>query len=251
MSELFNLRGKTALVTGANRGLGLEAARGLAQAGAHVLVNSRNPVSVARAVDLIMQEGGSAAALPFDVTDAETVEKMVGDTPRLDILVNNAGPRDRRNFFDLDGAGFSNLLDAHLVAAFHLSKIAAQKMMAIGEGGRIINLVSVAAIRGPNGDPGYAASKAGLAGFTRALSVELGPHAITVNAIAPGAFATETNAAAFAQPGMQDWIHGRTSLGRFAQPDEIAGSVVFLASDAASYVTGHTLVVDGGMSTRI
>jgi len=250
-AKLFDLTGQVALVTGSNRGLGLQAALGLAEAGAHVLVNSRDAASVARAVEQIRQAGGSAEALPFDVSDMEAINKALEGVSQLDILINNAGPRDRRNFFNLDLEGFSNLLGAHLVGPYHLSRLAAQLMLVRGKGGRIINMISVAALRGPNGDPGYAASKAGLAGLTRALAAELGSHGITVNAIAPGAFATETNQQAFEAPGMQDWIAGRTSLGRFARPDEITGAVVFLASPAASYVTGHTLVVDGGMSERI
>jgi gluconate 5-dehydrogenase len=241
----FSLIGQVALVTGAGRGLGLEIARGLAAAGAHVLVNGRRAAPLEAAVASIRAAGGKADAIVFDITDFDIVAQSVAALERLDILVNNVGQRDRRGLFEFALDDVRTLFEADLLAPFHLSREAARLMVA-AKRGRIINITSIAgALAGP-GDAAYTAAKGGLESLTRALAAELGGFGVTVNGIAPGFFATETNAEVVADTATEDWLRQRTSLGRWGQPSEIAGAAVFLASPAASYITGQVLAVDGG-----
>lgn len=248
--SLFSLNGKTALVTGAGRGLGLEIARGLAHAGALVYINGRREAMLNDAVRLV---GQNVVPLPFDITDPqarrEALSRIASKSNGLDILVNNVGIRDRRDAMAFADGDFHTMLDANLVAPFDLCRLAAAQMMAHG-GGRIINVTSIAGHVARAGDAAYTAAKAGLTGLTRAFAAEFGPSGITVNAIAPGFFATEANETMVKDPGVQTFLAARTSLGRWGKPEEIAGAAVFLASDAASYITGHVLFVDGGMTSH-
>lgn len=249
MAGMFSLDGRVALVTGASRGLGLAMARALVTQGATVFINSRNADELRSAADAT-----GAEPCPFDVTDAkaarlalEAIERRSG---RLDILVNNAGIQHRRPLTEWDDADFERVVATNLTSCFRLSRDAARLMLP-RKFGRIINTGSVAAILGRPTIHGYVAAKAGLHGITRSMAAEIGRHGITVNALAPGYFATELNTALIHDEAFNKWVESRTPAGRWADPKELGGAVVFLASDEAAYVNGHVLAVDGGLSVSL
>jgi len=230
---MFSLTGKVALITG----------------------SARDPAAVADSAGVIRAAGGSVDELPFDVGVPEAVAAAFAQIDRvagsLDILVNNVGIRDRRGIFEFDLSDVRQMLEVNLVAPFAIAREAAQRMIVGQRGGRIINVTSlVGTLAGPR-DAAYASAKGGLAALTRALAAELGPHAITVNGIAPGFFATERNAEVVANDGFTRVLTRRASLGRWGRPEEIGGVAVFLASDAASYVTGEIIAVDGGYGVHL
>jgi gluconate 5-dehydrogenase len=247
----FDLSGRLALVTGAGGGLGFAIAMGLARAGAHVVLNGRNPTKLDAARRSLGDDGMTAHAVPFDVTDAsavnaaiETIERRIGP---LDIVVNNAAVNRRQPLAEVSDAHWRELMAANLDAPFFVARAVIPGMKARRRG-KIVNICSLASDIGrPNIVP-YATSKGGLKMLTRALAVELAPHNVQVNGIAPGFFKTDMNAPLIADPEFSAWVARRTPAGRWGEPPEISGAAVFLASSAADYVTGHVLYVDGGFS---
>ena len=251
MHSTFSRADRVAFVTGSSRGLGLAIAQGLAAAGARVILHGRDPERLAATAAGFANLAGSLA---FDVSDRAATqaafETIKADHGRLDILVNNAGIIPRKPLLETTDDDWASVIDSNLSAYFRLSREAA-RLMVPARSGRIIMISSIMGLVGRPTIPGYITAKAGLHGMVRGLSAELAPLGITVNAIAPGFMPTDATEALHTDPKFNEWIASRAPMGRWGRPEELAGPAVFLASDAASYVTGHILVVDGGLTAAL
>ena len=244
--DKFRLDGRTALVTGSARGLGWEMAKALAEAGARVLLHGRTPERIAPRLADLRQAGAAADALAFEMGDRAAMAAEVARGGPIDIPIHNVGERDRRPFGDISPEDFARLIDVDLTAAHALVKLVVPGMVE-RRWGRLILVTSIVADLAVSGASSYVTAKGGLAALTRALAAELGATGVTSNSLSPGFFATETNAELIASP-RGELQRERCPAKRWADPSEIAGAALFLASPAASYVNGHALVVDGGVS---
>lgn len=247
----MTLDGKVAIVTGAGKagkGIGQATAMALAKAGARIVVASRTEANAETVAEEIRAAGGEALALGVDVSDAEQVEKMVSSTlahfGRVDILVNNAGVTRDTLMMRMSEDAWDTVLDTNLKGAFLCTKAVARPMMK-QRSGAIINMTSIMGIAGNAGQANYAASKAGLIGLTKSAAKELASRGIRVNAVAPGWI--ETAMTAELGEDFKEQMLPRIPLARLGQPEDVANAVLFLSSDAAAYITGQTLTVDGGL----
>jgi len=242
----FRLDGKIALVTGAGRGIGRAIALALANAGAEVILNSRTPAELEIVANEIELQGSRARLLPFDVTDTAAVREKIGGIARLDILVNNAGVNRPQPFFEVDEATLDRMIALNIKAAFVVAQSAGRTMADAGSG-VIINMSSQMGHVGSERDRTvYVMTKHALEGLTKAMAAELAPRGVRVVSIAPTFITTPLTEPFFANPEFRQWVVDRIPLGRIGTVEEVANAVVFLASPAASLVTGSSLLVDGG-----
>ena len=244
----FDLTGKTALVTGASRGLGQIFCRALAQAGADLIITSRTILSLAGFCKEIEALGRRVTPLELDVRDHTSIRDCIAAAGEFQILVNNAGCNVRKPAAEITWDDWNLVLDTNLRGTFFVAQEAAARMVPRGYG-RIINIGSVTSVFGAAGLSPYGASRGGVKQLTMALADEWGRHGITVNCLAPGWFRTEQNKVLYENPEWVEYLCDRVPLKRPGKPTDLEGAVVFLASDASEYVTGQTLLVDGGIST--
>ncbi len=253
--DSFSLEGRCALVTGAGRGIGRAVAIGMSEAGAELLLAGRNPEALERVAEEIRRKGRSAETVPVDVRDSAAVRAMDaairdrGTLPR--ILVNNAGVEETRPAGDVDEALWDRILDTNLKGAFFVATGFARRLQEAGADGCVLNVCSLTSRVGvPTAVP-YTSSKSGLLGMTRALSAEWAAAGIRVNAIGPGYFRTDLTEAFYRDPSWRERMLARIPQGRFGELEDLVGASVFLCSDAARYVTGQMLMVDGGYSASV
>jgi len=250
MSNLFDLSGRTALVTGSSQGIGLSLARGLADAGAAVILNGRDRAKLeAAAADI-----PGSRILAFDVTEHETVRAAIDDFEAtvgpIDIAVNNAGVQHRTPLEDFPAAEFERLLHANISSVFHVGQAVARHMIARGAG-KIVNIASVNVQMARYSIAPYTATKGAVANLTKGMATDWARHGLNCNAIAPGYMRTPLNEPLWSDDSFNSWLEQRTPARRWGEPEELIGACVFLASEASTFVNGHILYVDGGITASL
>ncbi|MEM9428785.1 MAG: SDR family oxidoreductase, partial [Pseudomonadota bacterium] len=244
MSDLFSLAGRRALITGSSQGIGMALARGLAAAGAEIVLNGRDEAKLTAAAETLAAGGAVVATQAFDATDHDGVRAAVdaieAETGAIDILINNAGMQHRTPLEDFPADRFEALLQTNIASVFHVGQACARHMIGRGRG-KIINIASVQTALARPGIAPYTATKGAVGNLTKGMATDWARHGLQVNAIAPGYFDTPLNAALVADPEFSAWLEKRTPAGRWGQVEELIGAAVFLASDASSFVNGHTL----------
>jgi gluconate 5-dehydrogenase len=253
-NPLFDLTGRTALITGSSQGLGLALARGLGAAGASLVLNGRDVTKLAAAAATLRAEGLKVTTAAFDVTNAEAIAQAVArvetEVAPIDILVNNAGIHRRAPLAEMTETQWREVLDTNLTSAFLVTRQVAPRMIA-RRSGKIINTCSLMSEVCRPSTGNYAAAKGGLKMLTRAMATEWACHNLQINAIGPGYFATELTQPLVDNPEFNKWICGRTPAGRWGRPEELVGTAVFLASGASNFVNGQIIYVDGGLLSAI
>ncbi|MGO4908288.1 SDR family oxidoreductase [Pseudorhodobacter sp. W20_MBD10_FR17] len=248
--DMFSLAGKRALITGSSQGIGFALAKGLSAAGAQVVLNGRDMGRLTAAVAQI----SGAVALPFDATDHAAVRAAVdgfeGSIGPIDILVNNAGMQHRAPLEEFPADAFERLLQTNVASVFHVGQAVARHMIGRGAG-KIINIASVQTALARPGIAPYTATKGAVGNLTKGMATDWAKHGLQCNAIAPGYFDTPLNAALVADPDFSTWLEKRTPAGRWGRVEELVGACVFLSSPASSFVNGHILYVDGGITASL
>ena len=252
--QLFDLSGQRALVTGSSQGIGFALARGLAGAGAETVLNGRDEAKLSKAAQELTNAGAKVHQLPFDATDHEAVRDAIdgfeASTGSIDILINNAGMQHRAELHNFPADAFEKLLQTNIASVFHVGQAVARHMID-RKAGKIINIASVQTALARPGIAPYTATKGAVGNLTKGMATDWAQYGLNCNAIAPGYFDTPLNAALVADPEFSAWLAKRTPAGRWGDVDELVGAAVFLASSAASFVNGHTLYVDGGITASL
>ena len=252
--QLFDLTGKRALVTGSSRGIGFELARGLASAGAEIVVNGRDQERLSAAADQLRDEGATIHEMVFDVTDAEqvaaSINRLENETGAIDILVNNAGMQYRTPLEDFPVDRFDYMMRLNINSVFYVGQAVAKHMIGRGAG-KMVNICSVqTALARPSIAP-YTASKGAVANLTKGMATDWAKYGLQVNGLAPGYFKTELTKALVADEEFTAWLSNRTPAGRWGDVSELVGACIFLSSEASSFVNGHILFIDGGISCSV
>jgi gluconate 5-dehydrogenase len=252
--SLFDLHGKCALVTGSSQGIGFALARGLAAAGAEIVLNGRDTVKLAAAATTLRDEGFNVHLLAFDVTDHTLVRAAVDGFEAaigpIDILVNNAGMQHRGPLEDFPPEAFDRLLQTNVASVFHVGQAVARHMIRRGAG-KIVNIASVQSALARPGIAPYTATKGAVANLTKGMATDWAKYGLQCNALAPGYFDTPLNKALVDDPAFSEWLAKRTPAGRWGNVGELVGACIFLASAASSFVNGTTIYVDGGITAAL
>lgn len=251
VQDLFGLSGKRALITGSSKGIGYALASGLSGAGADIVINGRDAARLDQAAAALRKAGASVTTAVFDVTDPQAVRagvaKVEADTGAIDILINNAGMQHRTPLEDFPDDAWDTLMRTNLNSVFNVGKAVA-KYMIERKHGKIINICSVQTALARPGIAPYVASKGAVANLTKGMCTDWAKYGLQVNGLAPGYFETELTEALVADEEFSAWLSNRTPAGRWGKVDELVGAAVFLSSDSASFVNGHILYVDGGIT---
>lgn len=252
--KLFDLTGQRALITGSSMGIGYALAKGLAEAGATVVLNARDAVRLEAAAGALRAEGATVETVAFDATDGEAVRAAVDAMEAagrgIDILINNAGMQHRGPLEDFPADAFDRLMKTNVYSAFYVGQAVARHMIG-RKRGKIINIASVQTALARPGIAPYTATKGAIANLTKGMATDWAKYGLNCNAIAPGYFETPLNAALVADPAFTEWLSKRTPQGRWGRVEELVGAAVFLSSSASSFVNGHTLFVDGGITASL
>ena len=252
--DLFSLNGKTALITGSSQGIGLALAHGLADAGATIILNGRDRKKLDTAAKALGEAGATTIISAFDVTDHDAVRKAVDELEaqgtQIDILVNNAGMQHRGPLEEFEPEAFEKLLQTNIASVFHVSQAVAKHMINRGEG-KIVNIASVQTALARPGIAPYTATKGAVGNLTKGMATDWAKYGLQCNALAPGYFDTPLNAALVADKKFSEWLKIRTPAGRWGEVEELVGACIFLSASASSFVNGHTLYVDGGITSSL